>query len=127
MLRFFLPVTFCFAPVLALSGCLGGDAEAGESTYNFQCVACHNQDGSGGIPIASSQAGLYDTGPIDTGGAGSVLSADLRLRVPQISDEYILSVLWNGKGNMPSQFGESDTEAVDVLAYLRQTFEPKQK
>lgn len=111
--------------MLALSGCLGGDAETGESTFLYQCAACHNADGSGGIPIASSQGTIYDTGPIDTGGEGSTLSTDLRVRVPQLSDEYILSVLWDGKGNMPSQFGESDSEAVDVLAFLRQNFEPK--
>lgn len=112
------------APIFFATGCLGGDAESGESVFAFQCAVCHNADGSGGIQIADT-TGVQDTGAVDTGGAGSTPSADLRERVPQLADEYILSVLRDGKGNMPSQFGEDDSEAVDVLAYLRQTFEPK--
>ena len=89
-----------------VAGCLGGDPSNGQSVFSYQCVQCHNADGSGGIDV------------------GGTSSADLRVRVPELADEYILAVLHDGTGTMPSQFGEDDSSAVDVLAYLRQTFEP---
>ena len=91
---------------VALSGCLGGDADRGRAAFSTHCTVCHQSDGSGGIDVDGTA------------------SADLRTRVPELADEYVLVVLHDGKGTMPGQFGGDDAQAVDVLAYLRETFEP---
>jgi mono/diheme cytochrome c family protein len=92
---------------LAASGCLGGDPDSGASIFQYQCIQCHNQDGSGGIDV------------------GGTVSADLRQRVPELTDEHLLAVLRDGTGTMPGQFSDDDDSAVDVLAYLRDEFEPR--
>jgi cytochrome c len=102
--------------VLALTaGCLMGDADNGKSTYAYQCQSCHGAGGEGGLQVG----GTYDTAGVLTDPG---VSADLRARVPEMTDERILDVLRNGKGAMPSQFSDDDDTALDVLAYLRQTY-----
>ena len=102
------------APLLA-AGCLTGDPDNGKSTFQYQCAGCHGADGSGGLQIG----GVADTG----GGVSEAgVSANLKERLPELTDDRVLDVLWHGKGAMPGQFSEDDSAALDVLAYLRTDF-----
>ena len=104
-----LPLVLAFA-----SGCLMGDVDNGEYTYQFQCMGCHGANGEGGIETVT-----YDAmgNPLP-----GVLTADLTERVPLLTDERILEVLHDGQGAMPGQFGDDDETALDVLAYLRSNY-----
>lgn len=103
-------------PLALLStGCLLGDEAAGASEYNLTCAQCLGAAAASLSDTAAPMA-LYDTG------AGALTPADLSVRVPQLSDERILAVLTEGKGQMPAMYEAGDSEAADVLVYLRATF-----
>ncbi|MBM4393396.1 MAG: cytochrome c [Deltaproteobacteria bacterium] len=73
------------------------------SYFGGSCAGCHNADGSGGIDI------------------GGTPSADLRARVPAMSDDEIATVVTEGKGTMPAQLS-TDDEVEHMIEYLRATF-----
>ena len=102
--------------VLVSTGCLLGDEAAGASEYNYTCARCHGAAPAAVSDTSTAPATLYDTG------AGALTPADLSVRVPQLSDERILSVLTEGKGQMPAIYEVGASEAADVLVYLRATF-----
>lgn len=111
------PNLLLLAALSLSTGCLLGDSDNGQYVYQSRCQSCHGVDGSGGIDVGTGP----DTGYYATGGSG--ISANLKVRVPQLTDEAILKVLRDGYKGMPSQFGEDDEEALDVLSYMRGTFE----
>ncbi|GDX79879.1 hypothetical protein LBMAG42_16900 [Deltaproteobacteria bacterium] len=111
------PNLLALAALSLSTGCLFGDSDNGQYVYQSYCQSCHGVDGSGGIDVGIGP----DTGYYATGGSG--FSANLKVRVPQLTDEAILKVLRDGYKGMPSQFSEDDDQALDVLSYMRDTFE----
>jgi mono/diheme cytochrome c family protein len=85
------------------SAAVTGDAANGEALFS-SCAGCHNADGSGGVDI------------------GGTPSADLRVRVPALSDSELSDRIMNGFGTaMPAQYSDAQ-DVADVIAYLRATF-----
>lgn len=87
-----------------------GDSGTGEEfdaagEFSSNCANCHNADGTGGVDI------------------GGTPSANLTVRVPEMTDDEITTVLNDGKnGVMPAQFdGDADMTA-GMVDYLRETF-----
>lgn len=85
------------AEIDAVMGLSGNDAP-GETVYLDNCATCHVEDGSGGF------------GP------------SLIFHVPKHDDEYLVALIIDGQGDMPSFASLGDQEIADVLTYLRGTF-----
>ena len=85
---------------LALLACAPeGDAERGATLYADGCASCHGDDGAAGITGAT----------------------DLGTSVPESSDDELMAVIQQGKGDMGAVYSD-ETDAMDVVAYLRETF-----
>lgn len=83
--------------ILAISG----DASSGSTVYSSNCVACHAEDGSGGIGTALSGSG----GAINT-----------------LSDEQIVTVILEGTTGMSAYDFLSDQDLADLFAHLKSAF-----
>lgn len=81
---------------------LTGDPTAGSGLYSMQCIACHGYDG---YAIASG-------------------AADLAVRLPEITDEEVATALMYGVGNMDAYDFLANQDIADVMAYVRQAFDP---
>jgi mono/diheme cytochrome c family protein len=78
-----------------------GNATAGEAVYTANCVSCHGADGMAG-----------------TGGA-----ADLTVKVNELSDAELATVINDGKGTMAGMSASLDEQDVaDVIAYMHEAF-----
>lgn len=91
-----------------------GNADRGAEVYSSYCIACHQADGSG-----KPEGGKAI--------AGSFTGKDAVLKKP---DEDLLRSIKAGKtgriGSMPGWAGVlSKQQQLDVLAYLRKTFDGK--
>ena len=75
----------------------GGDAAAGGEIFSATCANCHGADGASGY------------------------AADLTVRVPEMTNEQITTVVLEGQNYMPDQSLDA-TQVADVLAHLRVTF-----
>lgn len=76
---------------------LDGDATAGAEVFSANCTGCHGVDGnSGSAPQLSDE-------------------------VPSLSDSELLTIVLEGKDNMPA-INLDDQEAADLLAHLRATY-----
>jgi mono/diheme cytochrome c family protein len=78
------------------------DEEAGADVYDDNCATCHGDDGTGDI------------------------GSDLTQRVPEMSDDEIVSTVLNGlKGTtMPSFADVLDNQAIaDVVAFTKTGFD----
>jgi mono/diheme cytochrome c family protein len=82
-------------PILARQG----DREAGRQLYRKHCMACHGENGSGGVAVVLNQPGLLD----------------------RANDRFIQGTVLRGRSNtaMPgwSQLGERDL--ADLLAFIK--------
>lgn len=76
---------------------LDGDASAGASVFSGNCAGCHGADG-------------------DSGSA-----PNLSAKVLSLSDSELLTIVLNGKGDMPA-ISLEDQEAADLLEYLRTSY-----
>lgn len=80
-----------------------GDAVVGATHFEASCLSCHGADG---------------TGEAITGVASA---SDLTVSVPGLDNSQLEDAILAGVGEMPAIALES-TEAVDVVAYLRDSF-----
>ncbi len=81
-----------------------GDATNGATVFGNTCINCHGADGKQGTVVSGTPA------------------ADLTVRVPADTDDFIVNQVQNGGAiAMPAQ-GLSDSDTADVLAYVRATF-----
>ncbi|MEC9072731.1 MAG: cytochrome c, partial [Myxococcota bacterium] len=78
-----------------------GDPEEGGATFGFNCTTCHGDDGTGTAQAPS----LYE-------------------RAPKLTDTGLLTILIQGKGNMPSWGHFTDEQLADLRSYVRATFDP---
>jgi mono/diheme cytochrome c family protein len=96
-----------FLMLLLASGCgSSGDAENGAAVYDTTCAVCH---GASGDEMLENPT------------ANDTPAAKLSEEVPGTSDDELIDVILNGKGDMPA-VDITETEAEDVVAYLRDTF-----
>lgn len=79
---------------------LTSNAAAAQGNYSAVCAACHGADGTGVAPNPA----LTD-------------------RVPALTDDEIVTVILDGKGNMDAyKFTFNNQEIADLLAYVRTNF-----
>lgn len=77
---------------------LVGDPERGAGAFELRCATCHGAEGQGGL------------GP------------SLAPVVPTYTDLELYVLVTEGDGAMPKIGFDSPQEAVDVIAFLRQSF-----
>jgi mono/diheme cytochrome c family protein len=82
-----------------MTGCGGPNANDGAIVYTATCATCHGASGGGIVEDA----------------------ADLRVRVPAMTDEQIEANILNGTDLM-DPVDLTEDEIADVIAYLRETF-----
>jgi mono/diheme cytochrome c family protein len=82
-----------------------GNAKAGKVVYTHNCENCHGAAGEGNPKIAK----MLNVSMRPLGSAA----------VQAMSDQQLKDVVLKGMGKMPAVRHVSDTEATDVVAYIR--------
>ena len=93
-----------FAASLAVAWA-AGDAKAGKEVYTRGCENCHGAAGEGNPKIAK----MLNVSMQPLGSAA----------VQAMSDQQLKDVVLKGMGKMPAVRHVSETEAADVVAYIR--------
>ena len=99
-------VTRKFILILLVASCAAQQKQPtspGAQVYRNKCVLCHGLDGSGHTALGKQ-----------------LQAADLRHKVPKISDVELHKLIHEGRGNMPSYSDQlSDHEIDQVIQYVR--------